>query len=207
MSLSSRLCATLILSSLLLCGQVLPVRAQVRVTDTFGRTLEGASIEFESLVSAKDVFRGFGSPATVGLPYGGRYRLTARAPRAESSSRIVWVFDGVLLTVGLPIVPLSDVRSYSTLEGTIENYGGSYRDLRIRLIPYFGADISEIQSNGTSFRFPTVDQGAYLLMILADHDGSRVLYSRSIVIQWQEDKSMRIDLAGKSGEPIDSFVQ
>jgi hypothetical protein len=123
------------------------------------------------------------------------------APGFEARRQLLRVYQPkVLRTVALPIARVEGP-SYSSLTGTIRNYDGPMKNLRVRLIALYGNELQEsmVDEQG-SFSFPT-DEGLYLFMVTADTDkGIAVVDSKPLRIGIGKKETITINLKGKHGD-------
>jgi hypothetical protein len=101
----------------------------------------------------------------------------------------------VFRSVTLPVAWVHG-QTVSGLTGTVLNYDGDIRNLRVRLIGLYGNELREsvLDAQG-SFGFPA-DAGEYLLLVVADLENGIAIVDSQLVRILGEEK-ITIDLKGK----------
>jgi hypothetical protein len=87
-------------------------------------------------------FTGTGHVVKLSVPTG-EYILQVEAPGFETRRQVLWVYQpGVFRSVALPVGHM-DFTAASGLRGTVHNYDGKLRSLRIMLVELYGSEVSE----------------------------------------------------------------
>jgi len=155
----------------------------------------------------KEKFTGSGRDVELSVPTG-EYVLQVEAPGFQSKRQILKAYQpAVFRSVALPVARLHG-QAASELKGTVLNYGGDIRDLRIRLMGLYGDELREsVPDAQGSFGFP-VDEGAYLLLVVADLDkGIAIIDSQPVVIPLGKERTVTVDLKGKHGTLVPLAAQ
>jgi hypothetical protein len=145
----------------------------------------------------KDRYTGNGRDVELTVPTG-EYVLQVEAPGFQSKRQIVGAYQpGVFRSVVLPVVRLHG-QAAPSLTGKVQNYAGDIRDLRVRLMGLYGDELWEaIPDEHGSFKFPA-DEGAYLLVVIADHDkGVAIIDFQPVRISFGHAQMVIVDLKGK----------
>jgi hypothetical protein len=168
-----------------------------------GWTTRGERIEkIWVVVSARDgkeKYTGSGRDVELSVPTG-EYVLQVEAPGFQSQRQMLKAYQpAVFRSVALPVARLHG-QTTSSLTGTVQNYDGNIRDLRVRLMGLYGDQLWEaVPDEQGSFRFPA-DEGAYLLVIVADMEkGVAIIDSKPIRMPLGKQQTLTIDLKGKHG--------
>ena len=172
---------------------------QVRAWTTSGERVERIWAVVSAL-DGRENYKGDGREVRLSVPTG-EYMLQVEAPGFQTKRQILRAYQPeVFRSVALPVAWIHG-QGASSLTGTIRNYDGDVRELRVRLIGLYGDELRESLVNADdSFSFPA-DAGAYLLMVVADLDkGVAVIDSRPIRISGKA--AIIIDLTGKCGTPL-----
>jgi hypothetical protein len=176
-----------------------------------GWTTTGERIEriwvVVSSEDGKEKYGGNGREVALSVPTG-EYVLQVEAPGFQSKRQILKAYQPrVFRTVALPVARLHG-QAVSGLKGTVLNYPGDIRDLRIRLMGLYGNELCEsVPDAQGSFSFP-VDEGAYLLLVVADlKKGIAIVDSQPVVIPLGKERTIAVDLKGKRGTVVPLAVQ
>jgi len=155
----------------------------------------------------KEKYKGNGRDVQLSVPTG-EYVLQVEAPGFQSKQQMLKAYQPLVFrSVALPIARLHG-QPASSLTGTVQNYPGDIRDLRVRLMGLYGDDLWEAvpDANG-SFRFPA-DEGGYLLLVMTDlKKGIAIIDSQPVVIPLGKEQTVTVDLKGKRGTPIPLAAQ
>src|SRR5579864_5813538 len=131
-------------------------------------------------IDGSEKYTANGKIAKLSVPTG-EYIMRVDAPGFERRYQLVRAYQpGVFRSVALPVA-LLDIPMVTSLTGTVRNYGGDMRYLRVRLMGLYGNELREsvLDARG-SFSFP-VDEGAYILVIVADlGKGISIVESRPV---------------------------
>ena len=150
----------------------------------------------------KEKYTANGQEVQLSVPTG-EYVLQVEAPGFQSKRQMLKAYrPTVFRSVALPVARLHG-QTASGLTGTVQNYSGNIRGLRVRLMGLYGSELWEAvpDANG-SFRFPA-DEGAYLLLVVADLEkGLTIIDSRALRIPLGQEQTVTIDLKGKQGTPV-----
>jgi hypothetical protein len=150
----------------------------------------------------KEKYTANGQEVQLSVPTG-EYVLQVEAPGFQSKRQMLKAYrPTVFRSVALPVARLHG-QTASGLTGTVQNYSGNIRGLRVRLMGLYGSELWEAvpDANG-SFRFPA-DEGAYLLLVVADLEkGLTIIDSRALRIPLGQVQTVTIDLKGKQGTPV-----
>lgn len=168
-----------------------------------GWTTTGERIEKIWVVVAsrdgKEKYTGNGQDVELSVPTG-EYVLQVEAPGFQSKRQMLKTYQpAVFRSVVLPVARLHG-QIASGLRGTVKNYDGNIRDLRVRLTGLYGDELWEAVPNEQgSFRFPA-DEGAYFLLVVADLEKRiTIINSQPIHIPFGKQQILTIDLKGKHG--------
>jgi hypothetical protein len=174
--------------------------AVVRVS---GWTATGDRIErIWVVVSSRDgreKYTANGRDVQLSVPTG-EYVLQVEAPGFQSEWQMLKAYQpSVFRSVALPAARLHG-QATSGLTGTIQDYAGDVRNLRVRLMGLYGDELREAVPDARgSFRFPA-DEGAYLLVVIADvKKGISMIDSQPVVISPGKEQVITVDLKGKTG--------
>lgn len=181
-----------------------PGRAYSTVVQIAGWTTTGERLDkiwaVLTPVGGNEKYAGSGKLVELSVPTG-EYILQVDAPGFEARRQILKAYQpNVFRSVALPVAYIHGQMA-SGLTGTVRNYDGQIRDLRVRLMGLYGNELREsvVDAQG-SFSFPA-DEGAYILLIVADVKKGIVLVdSRPLRILGKE--IITVDLAGKHGTLI-----
>lgn len=171
-----------------------------------GWTTSGERIEKIWVVvssrDGKEKYTGNGRDVELSVPTG-EYVLQVEAPGFQSKRQILKAYrPEVFRSVALPVARLHG-QTASSLTGTVQNYDGNIRDLRVRLMGLYGNELWEsyLDEKG-SFRFPA-DEGAYILVLLADLEkGVAIIGSQPVRILLGKEQTVVIDLKGKQTKSV-----
>ena len=166
---------------------------------TSGERLERIWVIASSLDGHEKYF-GNGRDVKLGVPTG-EYMLTVEAPGFQTKRQLLKAYQPVVFrSVALPVAWIHG-QTTSSLTGTVRNYDGDVRDLRVRLLGLYGTELREAALDSrASFNFPA-DDGAYLLLIVADL-GEAVAVIDSLPVRIVGKESITIDLKGRHGTTI-----
>jgi VCBS repeat-containing protein len=155
-----------------------------------------------SSLDGREKYVGNGHDVELSVPTG-EYMLQVEAPGFQSKRQILKAYQpAVFRSVALPVAWIHGQKA-SSLTGTVRNYEGDMRNLRVRLMGLYGSQLWEsvLDAQG-SFRF-SADEGAYLLVVVADLEkGVAVIDSQPVWIPLGKQQTVTIDLKGKHGTPI-----
>jgi hypothetical protein len=189
------------------CGQSLaPGEAALRVAawTSRGERIEKIWVVVSSL-DARKRYMGNGRDVALSVPTG-EYVLQVEAPGFQSKRQELKVYQpAVFRSVTLPVAWVHG-RTVSGLTGTVLNYDGDIRNLRVRLIGLYGNELREsvLDAQG-SFGFPA-DAGEYLLLVVADLEkGIAIVDSQPLRILGEE--NITIDLKGKHSTVLPPLAQ
>ena len=148
-------------------------------------------------IGGTEEHKGSGKLVELSVPTG-EYMLRVGAPGFQMRQQVLRAYQpSVFRSVALPIAP-PDPSMVSSLTGTVRKYDGDIRDLRVRLMGLYGNELREsvVDAQG-SFSFP-VDEGAYLLLVVADLEkGIAILDSQPVRILLGKQQTVTVDLKGK----------
>jgi hypothetical protein len=147
----------------------------------------------------KEKYTGSGRDVELSVPTG-EYVLQVEAPGFQSKRQMLKAYQpGVFRSVALPVARLHG-QTASGLTGTVQNYAGDIRALRVRLVGLYGDELWEAVPDAQgSFRFPA-DEGAYLLLVVADLEkGLAIIDSRPVRVPLGQEQAITIDVKGKQG--------
>ena len=150
----------------------------------------------------KEKYTGSGRDVELSVPTG-EYVLQVEAPGFESKRQMLRAYQpAAFRSIVLPIARLHG-QTASGLRGTVQNYEGNVRDLRVRLMALYGNELWEaVPDEQGTFRFPA-DEGAYLLLVVADPGkGIDIIDSQPVVIALGKEQAITVDLKGKHGALI-----
>lgn len=171
-----------------------------------GWTTNGERIEkIWVVLSSRDrqeKYTGNGRDVQLAVPTG-EYMLQVEAPGFQSKRQLLKAYQPLVFrSVALPIARLHGQGS-SGIRGTVRNYVGDIRDLRVRLMGLYGDELWEAVPDARgSFWFPA-DEGAYLLLVVADAEKEiSIIDSQPVVIPLAKEQAVTVDLKGKSGALI-----
>lgn len=133
----------------------------------------------------------------------GEYELEVAAPGFRSNRQLFRAYTPTVfrsVALGVAWVHGQDLPG---LEGTVRNYAGDMRTLRVRLTGLYGGDVWEaIPDKHGLFHFPA-DEGVYQLLTVADVEkGLIILDSRHLIIPYSEVQNVVIDLERNNGTLI-----
>jgi hypothetical protein len=176
-----------------------------------GWTTTGERIEriwvVVSSEDGKEKYRGNGREVALSVPTG-EYVLQVEAPGFQSKRQMLKAYQPtVFRSVALPVARLHG-QAVSGLKGTVLDYAGEIRDLRIRLMGLYGDELRESVPDAQGlFSFP-VDEGAYLLLVVADlKNGIAIIDCQPVVIPLGKERTIAVDLKGKRGTVVPLAVQ
>ena len=132
--------------------------------------------------SGREKFAANGRDVEMRIPTG-TYLLDVEAPGFAKRQQIVKALQpSTFRSAVLPVAPLHG-DTPTIITGSVHNYDGNLRNVRIRLMPLYGAEIQESLINADGgFSFPA-DNGQHLLLVIADlKAGATILYSRLLRI-------------------------
>jgi hypothetical protein len=188
-----------------------PSEAPTTMVRIAGWTSTGERIERIWVVispqNGKEKYTGNGRDVEFSIPPGD-YVLEVAAPGFQSKRQILKAYQpAVFRSVALPVARLHG-QAASGLKGTVLNYGGDIRDLRVRLMGLYGDELREsVPDAQGSFSFPA-DEGAYLLLVVADlKSGIAIIDSQSVMISRGKEQTVTLDLKGKRGRLVPLAVQ
>jgi len=150
----------------------------------------------------REKYTGSGRDVELSVPTG-EYVLQVDAPGFQSRRQILKAYQPAVFRSVLLRVAWLHGQPRSSLAGTVENYEGGARNLRVRLLGLYGDELWEavLDDQGT-FRFPA-DEGAYLLLVVADlEQGVAIIDSLPVVIPRGKEQKVSVDLKGRRGTPI-----
>lgn len=183
-----------------------PSGAPTTVVRVAGWTNTGERIERIWVVissqNGKEKYTGNGRDVELSVPTGD-YVLEVAAPGFQSKRQMLKAYQPtVFRSVALPVALLHG-QAASGLKGTVLNYGGDIRDLRVRLMGLYGNELREsLPDEQGSFSFPA-DEGTYLLLIVADlKKGIAIIDSQPVVIPRGKQQTFTVDLKGKRGTVV-----
>ncbi len=179
-------------------GQTYSTIVQVSGWTTSGERIEKIWIVLSSQ-DGREKYTGSGYDVQLSVPTG-EYLLQVEAPGFQSKRQLLKAYQPfVFRSVALPVARLHG-EAPSGIKGTVQNYAGNMRDLRVRLVGVYGDDLWEaIPDKDGSFRFPA-DEGAYVLFVVADGDKQiSIIDSQPVVIPLAKEQSITVDLKGKKG--------
>ena len=130
----------------------------------------------------------------------GEYILQVSAPGFRMRRQVLRAYQpSVFRSVALPIAPPHGSLE-SSLTGTVRNYDGDIRSVRVRLMGLYGDELYEsVPDEQGSFKFP-VDEGVYLLVIVADVEkGLAIIDTQPVVIPYGKEQTVTVDLKEKHG--------
>lgn len=155
----------------------------------------------------KENYKGDGRDVQLSVPTG-EYVLQVEAPGFQSKQQMLKAHQPLVFrSVALPVARLHG-QTAAGLTGTVQNYSGDIRDLRVRLMGLYGDDLWEVVPDAnSSFGFPA-DEGAYLLLVVADlQKGIAIIDSQPVVIPLGKERTVTVDLKGKRGTLIPLAAQ
>jgi len=154
-----------------------------------------------SSLDGRERYTGSGRDVKIEVPTG-KYMLQVESPGFETARQVFLAYGPeVFRSIGLSAA-LRHGESSPTVNGSVRNYDGELRNIRVRLMGLYGDELRESTVNERgSFGFP-IDMGAYLLLVVADTEGGLVILdSRPLRVLWN-DESIEIDLKDKRGTPV-----
>jgi hypothetical protein len=150
----------------------------------------------------KEKYTANGRDVQLSVPTG-EYELQVEAPGFQAKRQMLKAYQpGVFRSVALPVARLHG-QTTSGLTGTVQNYAGNIRDLRVRLMGLYGDALWEaVPDTQGSFRFPA-EEGIYLLVLVADLEkGIAIVDTQPVQIPFGEQQTVTIDLKGKRATAI-----
>jgi hypothetical protein len=202
----NRLCKTALLLFVLAQAYGQSSETNSTVVRIAGWTTTGERLEkIWVVVSSRDgreKYTGNGRDVELSVP-SGEYVLQVEAPGFQSKRQMLKAYQpAVFRSVALPLAWVHG-QIVSSLTGTVRNYEGDIRNLRIRLMGLYGDELWEsVPDAQGSFRFPA-DAGAYLLLVVADlENGIAIVDSQPVQILLGKQQTVAIDLKGKRGTLI-----
>jgi hypothetical protein len=175
-----------------------PTTVRIAGWTTTGERIERIWVVVSSQ-DGKEQYRGNGREVELSVPTG-EYVLQVEAPGFQSKRQMLKAYQpAVFRSVALPVARLHG-QATSGLKGTVLNYAGDIRDLRIRLMALYGDELRETVPDAQgSFNFPA-DEGAYLLLVVADLKKEiAIIDSQPVVIPLGKEGTFIVDLKGKGG--------
>ena len=153
-----------------------------------------------SSLDGREKFAGSGRDVNLTVP-AGEFMLQVAAPGFQTSRQLFRAYQPAIFRSA--VLPVAWVHGQATpgLTGSVRNYDGDIRNLRIRLMALGGDELREaVPAADGSFTFP-VDGGPYLLVTVADvENGTSIMDCKPIRILRSE--AVIIDLKGKHGTLI-----
>lgn len=180
--------------------------ARIAGWTTTGERIEKIWVVLSSK-DGKEKYAGNGHDVKLSVPTG-EYILQVEAPGFQSKRQMLKAYQPeVFRSVALPVARLHG-EAASGLKGTVLNYAGKFRDLRIRLMGLYGDELREsVPDAHGSFGFPA-DEGAYLLLVVADLEKRiAILDFQPVVIPLGKERTVTVDLKGKHGKIVPLAVQ
>lgn len=169
--------------------------------DTAGGRVPRIRVVLSSLVT-KEEYTADGRDVQLSVPTG-EYLLQVGAVGFQAKRQVLKAYQpAVFRSVELPLAWIHG-QAASGLTGTVQNYSGDIRDLRVRLMGLYGDTVWEAVPDAQgAFKFPA-DAGTYLLVVVADLDkGAAVVDSQPVRIPFTEQVAVTVDLKGKRAAPI-----
>jgi hypothetical protein len=155
----------------------------------------------------KEKYTGSGRDVALSLPTG-EYVLQVEAPGFQSKRQMLKAYQpAAFRSVVLPVARLHG-QTTSGLRGTVRNYEGNIRDLRVRLMGLYGDELWDaVPDEQGSFRFPA-DEGAYYLLVVADLEkGIAIIDSQPVRIPLGKQQTVNLDLRRKHGTMLPQAPQ
>ena len=146
---------------------------------TTGERIEKIWVVMSSL-DGREKYTGSGRDVELSVPTG-EYVLLVEAPGFQSKRQMLKAYQpAAFRSVVLPVARLHG-QPASGVTGTVQNYEGNIRNLRVRLMALYGDELWEaVPDEQGTFRLPA-DEGAYLLLVVADLEkGIAIIDSRPV---------------------------
>jgi hypothetical protein len=175
---------------------------EVAAWTAIGDRIEKISVVLTPVTGGQD-FKASGRLAKLSVPTGD-YIMRVDAEAFRTRRQLMHVYQPVVFqTVSLRIAQVEASPPGSSLvKGSVRNYDGDFQELRVRLMPLYGAEVRESVPDKHGLFELVAENGFYLIVTVVDLARGGVAILDTKPVQIRDDTVITIDLQGKRPERV-----